>query len=868
MYQKIIKNVLAISWISVVIYFYFKDHTYYASGITPSLKYLLFVLIVPIIYGCYSLHRWFNEGEKTTSIKITIPRLLIAFLLLILLAGNAAFFVKTPSFYHGASIFTTSDGQLKEVPDLSQLGEGDTLVIASESAFEGTDNVTNENTDPSFASRFEEPSFWQIQWGLMTKSIGIILILSLITLIATSLGHTILKLIRKDAVLDIDHTIISFGTGLFGIILVSFIIGSLHILTTYSAWGMLIILLGISFKSLIETIKKLLKFNYNFETKFLDINLFIIFVLALFISMNFIDSISPLPRAWDGMNQYVNIAKRIEEAKGLIQIGGNYYWELFMSLGFIAFKWTTITLNLSGFYPALLSLIVLFVILRKFSSQTTSLLISAALYTTPLFLFHGVEENKVDLGVLLISIIAFLALYKGFFEENKKNQLILIGIAGLLSGFCLGIKLTSLILIFTLLTIILYKEFKKTGAISGIFFSIGIFLLTQSASITKDIPISNEIFGIIGIVLVATSIVLITARLIKGNFRSLLAPLIFITLSVIAFSPWMIKNYTETHSLSSNGLLFGENPQPTIDYSLLEGDLAIDRATCTSTGTKEELDRYVGYDTNAIRKYLTLPWHLTMNDIGVHGIYVDFGWIPLAMFIGLIPFIKPKKLDLKWAIPIIFFVTYWILWLITSTGIIWYGLPGFLAISILVAGLIENYKQPEGKFNKFVIGALVFILLIPALSFRLSSFGKGTLLLYTADIMTADEATTSIFPYGLEVRDLFEADQDGKYDLIWKVGTSLNYFIADNFWRTYNDQYLDDFNCLYFDRNPELMTERLKALGFGYIIFDYYTNTISIDPDGTLNEKYQAAIDYLLNYTDIVIPDYYRGHLVAKIKGT
>ncbi|EKD48026.1 MAG: hypothetical protein ACD_65C00156G0001 [uncultured bacterium] len=104
--------------------------------------------------------------------------------------------------------------------------------------------------------------------------------------------------------------------------------------------------------------------------------------------------------------------------------------------------------------------------------------------------------------------------------------------------------------------------------------------------------------------------------------------------------------------------------------------------------------------------------------------------------------------------------------------------------------------------------------------------------------------------------------------MIWKVGTPLNYFIPDNFTRTFNDQYLDVFNCMYQARDPELMTEMLKAAGFGYIIFDYFTYSLSPDVDSTLAEKYSAAMDYILNHTEIIVMDYYKGHLVAKIPGT
>jgi len=878
MYKKIIKNVLALIWISVVIYFYFTQtvsgtnsiiHSYYTESLTVSLKYLFFILIIPILYACYCLYIWFNKNKKTISIKISAPRILITFFLLLILAGNTVFLIKTPSFYHGDSLFITSDGTLKEVADISTISGDETLIVASESAYEWTDYAITDDVDPVLKNRFEKATFWGIQFGLVSKSLGIISMLFLITLIATGLGHTILKTIKKDHVLDFDNAIIGFGTGLFSIILISFIIGALHVLTIYSAWALLIAMGTISYKSVLEILKKLFKTSFSVETSMANINIFIIFVLGMVLTMNFIDNISPTARGWDGMNQYVNIAKRIEETNGLIQMGGNYYWELLMGFGLIATKWITIALNLASFYPALLSAIVLYWILSKFSSKSTALLVTAWFYTMPMMLFHGTEENKVDLGNTLIAMIGFLSLYKGLSSNDRKEQLTLLGIAGLMSGLCLGIKITSLILIFTFITIILYKYFKKTGAVAGFLFSLSALLIAEKAIIINELPIPQEIFGTVGSILMLVSIILIIWKTFKQHsFKPLISLLIFTAFAITAFMPWMIKNYSEGGSFSQAELLFGINPQPIIDYESLTGELAIDEASCAETGTEEELDRYIGYDSNTLKKYLTFPWHLTMNDIGVRGLYVDFGWLPLALLIGLLPFINRKNIDEKLIIAFLFFTTYWFLWLITSNGIIWYGLPGFLAISILAAQLIENYKTEEHTLQKYLIPALIIILIIPALSFRLYNFGKGSLLLYTANVMTADEATTGIFPYGLQVHDLFEADQDGQYDLIWKIGTSLNYFIEDNFWRTYNDQYMDVMNCLYTERDPDLLTKRLKALGFGYIIFDYYSNTLSIDPNGTLNDKYQAIIDYVLNYTEIVIPDYFRGHLVGKIIGT
>ena len=45
-----------------------------------------------------------------------------------------------------------------------------------------------------------------------------------------------------------------------------------------------------------------------------------------------------------------------------------------------------------------------------------------------------------------------------------------------------------------------------------------------------------------------------------------------------------------------------------------------------ATGSYEEYDRYLGYNPNIIIRAAAIPWHLTMNDIGAVGAYVDIGF--------------------------------------------------------------------------------------------------------------------------------------------------------------------------------------------------------------------------------------------------
>ena len=867
MYLKIVKNVVALSWISAVIYYYFTNHAYFKGSWLSFEKWVFFILLIPLTYGCYALYKWFNNDQTILRFKLTALRIVAILGILIYIMGNFAFYVVSPSFYTGDNLFyDQSEEELVMVADTSVIEDDQTLIAVSQSSLEGT----RESFDwipQELQKYFVMPTFWDIQFGLITKSVAIILILSLITLVTMSIGNTLLKFLIKKNELDKETLIISLGLGLAITAIITFILASVGQYNQVATVTAFIIFTAISWKSSFEILKKTFKYEYIAETKALNFSLLTLAILAVAISANFIDNISPLPRGWDGMNQYVNIAKRVSESGSLIQTGGVYYWELITNLGFVMFDWITIALNLTGFYPSLIALVALYILIRKYSSFGSTLMAIAAIYLTPMMLFHSAEDNKVDLAHLAIGTISIISFIKALNSSDKREKLVYLGIAGALLGFCFGIKITSMMLIMTLFVILLYKEFKISGLISGIMLAIGLFITQGTVNIGSDYGITGEYAQIIGLALAGISLIPLIIKFItdRSSIKKLTFPGIMVATSLLVFMPWMIKNYTENHSLNPGLLVGGKSAQPTIDYQMLEEEYGLDRDLCENTGLHEEMDRYIGYSP-IVQRIITLPWHLTMNDDGVSGIYVDIGWIFLALIPGLILFVKRdhfknhevKLLAMGTAI-------YWFIWLITANGVIWYGISGFALLALLVAVLTDNYEK-DFKFGNKAIKIIVTIFLISSLMFRLDNLGKATLLLYTADTVNKDQAITSIFTYALDVHDLFETDQDGQNDLIWKVGTALNYYIEDNFWRTYNDQYLDDFNCLYIERDPDLLTTRLKALGYGYIIFDYYTYSLSPDPESTLRAKYDAALDYILNYTDIVIPDYFRGHLVVKLR--
>ncbi len=866
MISQIIKNVIAISWIGAVIFFYLKHNDYVTNSLTSIWDYWTVYLIIMISSGgMYLLYKWFTTQKKTFKLVITFPKIVIGILLMILISGNAVFIANSPSYYEGSNLFYVPNediggGYIHEIDDLSTLTGNETLVVGDGTAFQGTAWGLDMIVPQQFHNRFQTPTFWQIQTGLMQKSIGLLLILSLITLTATSVGFTLISLFFKDYKKDEDNTFIAFGTGLLAIITTCFMLAALSFLNVWTAWGAFVLLIGIFHKNFIEIIKKILKLRIELESKYLSLTNLVLFILGIVITANFIDNISATPRGWDGMNQYVNIANQISETGGLIQTGSTYYWEILTSLGLTMFDWMTATLQLHSFFPALVCLIGLYIVIKKFTKKQTALIVASVLYLSPMFEFHGVEENKVDLGNLAISIIAFLSIYKGAKAETKKEKLGYFALGGLMAGFTLGIKLTSLLLIFALLVFILHHKFGKTGLVSGLILGTGAFALANSINIGTATEIASSVQTATGVTLILISIAILGVKIFKEKgHKALIYPLVFIIFAVAAFSPWAIKNVIETGELNSRSILSGLNAQPKINHEYLETQYDINPSACITTGTHEELDRYIGYDS-VLKNYLTMPWDLTIHDSGVSGTYVDFGWIPLALIPALILFIGFKKPDEKWCLAIGFGLAYWLFWGMTSNGIIWYGLPGLIPVLIILGGLLDNY---DNKTKLKYIGVITLsIFLLTSLTFRLQMFGKSSLLLYASNTITEEQAEAAIFPFGNDVREALEQDTG----LIWKIGTALSYFIEDNFERTFNDQYMDDFTCIYQDQNPELMTKMLQDLGFQYIIFDQYTYTLSPDPEGTLWNKYMITQDYIYNYTDPVIIDYFNGRHLFKLR--
>ena len=206
------------------------------------------------------------------------------------------------------------------------------------------------------------------------------------------------------------------------------------------------------------------------------------------------------------------------------------------------------------------------------------------------------------------------------------------------------------------------------------------------------------------------------------------------------------------------------------------------------------------------------------------------------------------------------------IWSILSGGIIWYGylmIPvGFLFIFHSI-----NSKRPGFKLPlRTLLLSTAASWMVLSLVLRISNINSVT---YQLDPSMADHGKLivepRIFPYSIGVQDSNETIDklspnittaldhlNQNEELIYQAGSSLNFEIKRNDKRIFEDNTLTYFyNIAEKYRSRDAITERLKKLGFRYIIFDPLTPSLDKTPEKSLTKKYRAFVNLLLNNSRI-----------------
>ncbi len=408
------------------------------------------------------------------------------------------------------------------------------------------------------------------------------------------------------------QSIINIAAGLMLLSLFLFLFGMFGLLKFYTVFLLLLFLLALNWRGAWKFIKLTLIEPIPLPK---DLNIFGVlcfFLLLFFIGLNLVNVISPLPKGYDSLTLYINLPGLIRDYSGLVEGHQPYNWALIMSLGHIIFGKTEVVMAFSS-VGGVLSLVAMYNLGKNAFDMGTNYLLAACLvfYATPSIIHQSSDELKVDLGLLFIClcvVLLFVEWLTRIKEDKPKEDEVssifyftgeqiqngsLIVLAGLLTGFALGIKLTALFLFFSIVAGIWYCLNDKITFL-GISFIVLFFVFVlkiDDVSALRQYHLGVEYLQWI-LLVIGIALLFYSYKKNHGQFmRSAKLTVLYSFLIALPMIPWVSKNYYETRSLSIRTLMNGKSVGPKINFKAIHKNWVEDKkakkANAKKTNTKK-----------------------------------------------------------------------------------------------------------------------------------------------------------------------------------------------------------------------------------------------------------------------------------------
>jgi hypothetical protein len=197
-------------------------------------------------------------------------------------------------------------------------------------------------------------------------------------------------------------------------------------------------------------------------------------------------------------------------------------------------------------------------------------------------------------------------------------------------------------------------------------------------------------------------------------------------------------------------------------------------------------------------------------------------------------------------------------WLVLGSAIVWYALPVFALLLMLIAYAIYQPQKASSEglktyWRAFAIGvAGLYLLFTTCLNFMSTTESadnadmrfQKSFVLYATRPMTEQEAFFDFNPFLVET--VKRINRGGVEDKVYRVGTYFNYHIRYNDQRVYEDNQLELFDSfLDKNRNPRAFLQALKDNGFKYVLYDLYTPGLDNTPEQSLAKKANRFLQLL-----------------------
>jgi len=395
---------------------------------------------------------------------------------------------------------------------------------------------------------------------------------------------------------QLEECLISIALGIILLGILLFIAATFSVLTFIPVWIFFLITPLLLWKHTLRFIKVTF-FSNIFKSERIGWLGFICFYIILFsVSLNCLQNVRPFPFGFDALRLYLNLPKLLAE-RGEMVIGHSpYYWSLFISLGHVLFNKVEVVISLSS-SGGILAAISIYALSKKWLNRDFSLLVVLLFLSLPMVKFLSSSDVKDDLGLLFIHLTVFLILvnYLEFPKYNilpsqltsnkktpekikplislldlqPKNALLygkitekmqLIMLMGIISGGSLGIKLTTLILIFSVVSILFLFKVGFVGFITSTLLMFALILLAglDVGSGLRAYHLGTHWFRWIVLGLGLIGLIYLVYQHQKETFQLFKLCTIYGAIAILLYLPWPIKNYTETKSLSFETFIKGK----------------------------------------------------------------------------------------------------------------------------------------------------------------------------------------------------------------------------------------------------------------------------------------------------------------------
>ena len=403
-----------------------------------------------------------------------------------------------------------------------------------------------------------------------------------ITLVCFVLGNLIndaLKVRLKKG----DSIVTDLASGIMGLVLVLFLLGAVSLLHSFIIFPLMAVILLAGRKKALGFLKTTLLQPLAANKSLNALGLACFFGLVVLLSLNFTALNVPMPAGFDTLTLYSNLPSLIGQHHALVAGFQPYNWSVFMSLGQILFSSTPVILALS-YLGGALALYAMYVLGRNWLNLDVNYTLVALLAFALIPVFSGQmsAELKVDLGLLFIYLSVVLLLLNYFSKEPKDAedksavkgwmQSPEILLMGLLSGFSLGIKLTTLYFAFAVVSALWYHRTAKRGMFAV--FLICLFLvfllrIDETGGLRQyHLGVDTLKWGVLLASLFLFAGVYLDNR--KALWRSIRITAFYGIFFLLPFLPWMVKNYVDTKSLSPATLMSGREASPAINLQIIE----------------------------------------------------------------------------------------------------------------------------------------------------------------------------------------------------------------------------------------------------------------------------------------------------------